>query len=112
MIFITGPLFAGKREYIKKALNLTDTELAQRAVWDVQDLAAKAEDLAELAESLSQYDIVIATEVGGGVVPVDAGERAFREAAGRLSCLLAERADTVIRVYCGLPQLMKGEWPC
>lgn len=112
MIFITGPLFAGKREYIKKALNLTDSELAQRAVWDVQDLAAKTEDLAALAESLCRYDIVIATEVGGGVVPVDAGERAFREAAGRLSCLLAERADTVIRVYCGLPQLLKGEWPC
>lgn len=112
MIFITGPLFSGKREYIKKTLNLTDSELAQRAVWDVQDLAVNTGDLAELAESLSQYDIVIATEVGGGVVPVDAGERAFREAAGRLSCLLAERADTVIRVYCGLPQLLKGEWPC
>lgn len=112
MIFVTGPLFAGKREYIKKALNLTDPELAQRAVWDVQDLAAGAEDPAALAAELARYDIVIATEVGGGVVPTDAGERAFREAAGRLSCLLAEKADTVIRVYCGLPQLLKGEWPC
>ena len=112
MIFITGPLCSGKREYIKKALNLTDAELAKRAVWDVQAMAAKADDLAALAEELSRNDIVIATEVGGGVVPIDARERAFREAAGRLACLLAERADTVIRVYCGLPQLMKGEWPC
>ena len=94
MIFVTGPLFAGKREYIKKALGLTDAELAA------------------LAEELARYDIVIATEVGGGVVPTDAGERAFREAAGRLSCLLAEKADIVIRVYCGLPQLLKGDWPC
>ena len=35
--------------------------------------------------------IVMATEVGGGVVPMDAGERAAREAAGRLACLLAAR---------------------
>ena len=53
-----------------------------------------------------------ATEIGGGVVPMDADARAQREAAGRLSCLLAERADTVVRVCCGLPQLLKGEWPC
>lgn len=35
-----------------------------------------------------------------------------REAAGRLACLLAQRADTVVRVYCGLPQVLKGEPPC
>ena len=27
MIFVTGPLFAGKEEYIKAALKLTDEEL-------------------------------------------------------------------------------------
>ncbi|MDO5132963.1 MAG: cobinamide kinase, partial [Eubacteriales bacterium] len=45
------------------------------------------------------------------VVPVDPKERAAREAAGRLACLLAARADVVIRVCCGLPQVLKGEWP-
>lgn len=111
MIFVTGPLFAGKKTYIKSALGLSDGELASRAVWDVQELAAGAE-LDRLAEELSKKDIVIATEIGGGVVPMDAGERAKREAAGRLACLLAARADTVIRVCCGLPQLLKGDWPC
>jgi len=112
MIFITGPLFAGKKTYIKAALHLTDGELARRAVWDVQELAAEADDLPALAGRLAEREIVIATEVGGGVVPVDGGRRAAREAAGRLACLLAERADTVVRVCCGLPQLLKGEWPC
>ena len=53
----------------------------------------------------------IATEVGGGVVPVDAEQRHHREQAGRLACLLAQRADTVVRVCCGIPQVLKGKLP-
>lgn len=112
MIFVTGPLFSGKRAYIQQALGLSEEELAQKAVWDVQELARGAADLAALADALAEKEIVIATEVGGGVVPIDAGERAAREAAGRLACLLAQRADTVVRVCCGLPQLLKGKPLC
>lgn len=112
MIFVTGPLYAGKREYIAQALGLSPEELARRAVWDVQGLAASSPDLPALAEELARREIVIATEVGGGVVPLNRSERAGREAAGRLSCLLAARADTVIRVVCGLPQVLKGDLPC
>lgn len=111
MIFVTGPLFAGKKEYIRTALGWTEAELAQRAVWDVQDLAPEAENLETLAQSLSRHPVVIATEVGGGVVPVSPDQRQGREAAGRLACLLAQQAETVVRVCCGLPQVLKGELP-
>ena len=111
MIFVTGPLFAGKRKYIQNALGLTLEAFAAQAVWDVERLAAEAADLEALADALSANKIVIASEVGGGIVPIDPVERAAREAAGRLSCLLAERAETVIRVVCGLPQALKGELP-
>ncbi len=110
MIFVTGPLYAGKKEYIRRALGMSEEIFAACAVWDVQDLAPGA-DLPVLAERLAKKKIVIATEIGGGLVPVDAAQRQAREAAGRLACLLAARADTVIRVCCGLPQLLKGEWP-
>ena len=110
MIFVTGPLFAGKREYIRKALGLSEKALAARAVWDVQELVCGA-DLSALAQALAQKEIVIATEIGGGLIPIDPEEREKREAAGRLACLLAERADTVIRVSCGLGQILKGELP-
>ena len=86
MMFITGPLYSGKRTFAR--------QFAGSCITDVQDKAADAADLTQLAEELAQYDIVIATEVGGGVVPVDAGQRAAREAAGRLACLLAARADS------------------
>ena len=108
MIFIIGPLYGGKREYACRLLDCKPEELAEHAVWDVQDLAAGCADLDTLAEDLARREVVIATEVGGGVVPIDAGERAAREAAGRLSCLLARRAEKVILVFCGLPVILKG----
>ena len=86
MIFITGPLCSGKKEAAKNILRCDGEELAR-------------------------YEVVIATEVGGGVVPVDPEERAAREAAGRLACLLAQRADAVVRVFCGIPVVLKGELP-
>ena len=77
----------------------------------MQELAANCEDLPALADELSKKTVVIATEVGGGVVPVDAEQRHHREQAGRLACLLAQRADTVVRVCCGIPQVLKGKLP-
>lgn len=112
MIFVTGPMYSGKREYLQKALNLTPEELSARAAFHVEELAAGEENLEDLAARLSHHDFVIANEVGCGVVPMEAEQRQFRERAGRLSCLLAQRADTVIRVCCGLPQVLKGEWTC
>ena len=103
MIFVTGPLFSGKKSYIKQRMGWDDDTLARRAVWDVQDLAARCRDLEGLAAELAQK------EVGGGVVPIDPAERAAREAAGRLACLLAQRAETVVRVFCGIPTVLKGE---
>ncbi len=110
MIFVTGPLYAGKESYIRRALGWDEADFRARAVRDVQELVP-CDDLAALADRLAARELVIATELGGGVVPVDAGMRRKREQAGRLACLLAARADTVIRVCCGLPQLLKGEWP-
>ena len=72
---------------------------------DVQVLAADAADLPALADKLAhEYDILIATEVGGGVVPMDVKQRADREAAGRLACLLAARAECVVQMFCGIPR--------
>lgn len=112
MIFVTGPMFAGKQEYIQNALGLSQDAFAAQTVLDVESLAAKTADLEALADELAMHKIVIASETGGGIVPIDPAERKAREAAGRLSCLLAQRAETVVRVVCGLPQILKGELPC
>ena len=111
MIFITGPMFSGKKEYICSVLGWTDEEFEERSVHNAEELAADAEDLTALADELCRKEVVIAAEIGAGVVPVDPRARAAREKAGRLACILAQRADTVIRVCCGIPQCLKGQLP-
>ena len=104
MLFITGPLYSGKRTFAQK--------LGGICCFEVQKQAETTEDLEALAKILSEkYDIITATEVGGGVVPVDATERANREKAGHLACLLAARADCVVQMFCGIPTVLKGELP-
>ena len=46
--------------------------------------------------------VVIADEIGCGVVPIDRSDRAWREAAGRALCVLAQRSERVTRVICGI----------
>ena len=63
----------------------------------------------ELIERLAAKAIVTCSEVGAGIVPLDAQERAWREAVGRMSCELASQADAVVRMVCGIPVVLKGE---
>ena len=46
--------------------------------------------------------VVIADEIGCGVVPIDRSDRAWREAAGRALCVLAQKSENVTRVVCGI----------
>ena len=46
--------------------------------------------------------VVVTNEVGSGVVPIDPGERAWREAVGRALCVIAQAADQVVYVTCGI----------
>lgn len=51
--------------------------------------------------------VIVANEVGAGVVPVDAGERAWREAVGRALCEIAQASESVTRVVCGIGARIK-----
>jgi adenosyl cobinamide kinase/adenosyl cobinamide phosphate guanylyltransferase len=51
--------------------------------------------------------VLVANEVGLGIVPENALARAFRDAAGRLNQRLAARADAVLFMVAGLPMQVK-----
>ena len=51
--------------------------------------------------------IIISDEVGNGIVPMGREEREYRERLGRIQIELAEKAERVERVICGLGQRLK-----
>lgn len=51
--------------------------------------------------------ILISDEIGNGIVPTDAFEREYREQTGRILVFLADQADEVVRVICGIGQRIK-----
>lgn len=108
MVLIVGGRGAGKRA-AARSLGYAETDIA----CDVQELVRglDAPARAALAHDLARRPCVICDEVGCGVIPLDAGDRAWREAVGRLCCDLAERATAVVRVCCGIPQVIKGTLP-
>ena len=57
----------------------------------------------------AQHSVIITDEVGCGIVPVDPFERKYRETTGRICCVLAKRAEKVVRVMCGIPTVIKNE---
>ena len=48
MIFVTGPLYSGKKTYVKTRFGWNDAQLARLAAADVQQLVTGAETPAQL----------------------------------------------------------------
>ena len=51
--------------------------------------------------------VICCDEIGSGIHPLEKEDRIWREETGRALCILAEGADSVVRVFCGIPQKIK-----
>lgn len=122
MIMITGGAFQGKTEYAKKRFSLSDSDILDGGTANLSalrtakcvkhcELAVKrllesGGDPLKFAEEMS-CDIVIINEIGSGIIPLGRNERIWREMTGRAGCMLAERAEEVVRVCCGIAEVIK-----
>lgn len=124
MELIIGGAFQGKSDYAKKqhpeicwregrdlgadeiftasgVLNLH--EFIRKEMQAGQDLEGFGEELIRRNPNL----ILTSCEIGYGVVPVDAFDRAYREKAGRICTVLASYSRKVTRVICGIGTVIK-----
>ena len=115
MILIVGGYGSGKREYAIAALGVQPAEIADGELNDLPVLInleglvrAHMDDVDALLPMLEKKKVITCCEVGSGVIPMDTHDRLWREAVGRLCILLAQRADKVIRISCGLAQVLKS----
>lgn len=121
---IIGGAFQGKTQYATKiypGLELTDgfncpLEEIENCVavnefdsftrrWLLEGRTKEA--LLTMLENNRNLQLLISDEIGYGLVPIDDFEREYREFHGRVMTELAERADRVERVVCGIPQRIK-----
>lgn len=119
MILILGGAYQGKLQWAKAHYGLTEDMLCdlacgepvpgKRCYYHLEDYTRRV----QTPELLPMWEnaVLIAREIGSGVVPLSAQERAWRERHGAFLQQLAARADVVARIFCGLPEFLKQSQP-
>ena len=126
MKLITGGANQGKLDYAKKKYNLNNTDVCSgrefclsnnlnvKCIYDYQLLVKKiikqGEDpIAYTKQLICKYPgiIIIINEIGSGIIPIDKENRFWREQVGKAGCIIAENAESVERIVCGIPQVLK-----
>lgn len=111
MELVIGGSFQGKYEW---ALSRHD----EKNIWNAFHLFVKenlacgktADEIKKEIESRINKNpklMIISDEIGCGIVPVTEADRNYREITGRLLCGIAEKAESVYRMTCGLVQKIK-----
>ena len=67
------------------------------------------EEKIEVMLKENKKSVIISTEIGYGIVPIDKFERRYRELVGRICCRVARKAEEVHRVVCGIGTVIKGD---
>lgn len=113
MILVIGAAASGKLEYVK-SLGYSQEDIAdgvldgRKVVYNLQNIVFHDPDGApELTDALLSKDVVVCNEVGSGIIPLERKDREAREATGRLCIRLAQGADRVVRLVCGIPMIIK-----
>ena len=89
----------GEQEYIVNHLHLRIREWLQQGENPEEEIRKITKEYPDC--------ILICDEIGNGIVPMEAEERAYRERTGRILETLATEADEVVRVVCGIGQKIK-----
>lgn len=125
MKLIIGGAYQGKLDYARAQFGLTEAEICDCNETEAPDFSVRClnhieryvrhclkcgqEPRAALDDWMAtQPDgILICEDIFCGVVPTDAELRAWREACGRFISHTAGEAELVVRLFCGLPQVLK-----
>lgn len=126
MDFIIGGCFQGKREYVKEKYGFTESDFIDAKDIKNNDMQGKRclvgfhrfirtlllegadiEKNVTLLLEKNDIRVIISDEIGYGIVPIDAFEREYREIVGRQCCILAQKAERVVRVVSGIGAAIK-----
>jgi len=76
--------------------------------WLAKTNLSEEEAIAHIIKQTANRDIIfILTDIGRGIVPIDAKQRNLRDVSGRLNQRLFAEADEVTRIWYGIAQIIK-----
>lgn len=132
MRFIIGGAFQGKLEYaeslnilnidefkdgsiIKENIKTQEELKISRGIYNLHLLIKELFKIyndeektkEKVFEIIKNKEIIITDETGYGIVPMDKFERDCRELTGRICCSIAQKAESVERIVCGIPVKIK-----
>lgn len=135
---VIGGAYNGKRKFVKNLLERKGVERMLFYEGDIpegpfskddyviigsfENMIPRFPDLTEdeivehIMDKLMKLDaktnvICICTDIGRGIVPLSEEERHLRDTCGRLYQKLFEKSEKVIRVWYGIPEIIKGSPP-
>ncbi|MEW6439906.1 MAG: bifunctional adenosylcobinamide kinase/adenosylcobinamide-phosphate guanylyltransferase [bacterium] len=73
-----------------------------------EEILARTVELAEVLGEVPCSVALVTNEVGWGIVPANDLARRFRDVAGAMNQALAQAADQVVLLVCGIPLTLKG----
>lgn len=110
MIFVTGGAYQGQEVFAKAIAEERGYTIIKDFHLSVKEWLDEGKDPdEELGRLLSAGDnlLVVTDEIGGGIIPMDREDRIWREVHGRICCRIAQEADEVYRVVCGIGMRIK-----
>jgi len=124
MVLIIGGAYQGKLEFAKNAFCLDDGDIysctgpevdfSQKCIYRLEEFAYACveqgvEPKVYFEEHRDQWEesILICRDIFCGVVPLEAKDRAWRQATGRLCQYLSKEAEGVSRIFCVVEQRLK-----
>lgn len=77
------------------------------AGWTAEKILNETDELLKACGQTGCSFIMVSNEVGWGIVPDNEAARCFRDIAGMVHQKMAQEADEVYLMVCGLPQILK-----
>ena len=119
MDFIIGGAYQGKLGYARETFGITDgdicdcreedCDMTRRCLYHYEAYVRRClREGKPIAPPERADAVVIADDIFCGVVSIDPEERLWREVCGRTLTAISLRAESVTRLFCGLPLRLKG----
>lgn len=121
MRLVIGGAYQGKTAFVMKKYGLSALDIGDGDIIDIWEFSKfrcvknfhlfvkkildKGEDPVFVTKKIiseNPHIIIIMNEIGDGIIPMEKSERIWREQTGTVGCILAESAESVERIVCGI----------